>query len=754
MSKNDGAKRYQRLARLVAAFLIIVMAGYYMVSVFYTKNIVSGLESIKEHPFPVSIAAGDVKVNSLRIRLLTEQLCSDQSEGTLESAKDALAENQKTGLEALDTIVSLYLTDPSAAIELRGQYRQVLIQQELLLELCGRAGTTAESVRLFADSHILPLLDEIDASLDLLIQNATKKFDNFYDQSLSYRSIMIILVSLLGVAVVVTLSIYQRILKKREEEAVALQKQIAVAAQAANEAKSKFLASMSHDIRTPMNAIIGMASIASTKLDDRDRVKDCLGKIATSSRHLLSLINDILDMSKIESGKIVLNMEPVSLSDFMHDFVTIIQSQVKNKEQELDLSILGIQDEIVVTDPLRLHQIMQNIMSNAIKFTGEHGRIRLRMEQKPFDRKGYSLYEFQFTDNGIGMSEEFQKMLFQPFERAATSTVSRIEGSGLGLSITKSIVDLMGGTISVSSRLNEGTKITVSLPMQTEPQTGEIIPDYFKDLRSLVVDDDRDACENTAQMLEELGMHCDWVLSGAEAVTHVEAAHKRRQDYHAVILDWIMPDMDGVETARQIRKKVGEDLPIIILSAYDWTEIEEEAREAGVTAFMAKPLFKSRLYETMRETMMPVSENDGKDGEAASIPEIEGRVLLVEDNALNAEIAQTLLEDYGVRVDTVYNGSEALEIVRADTPRYDVIFMDVQMPVMDGYESTMAIRRLEEQDLERRRTVIVGMSANAFREDVDKALSLGMNDYITKPIDVKDLRRVLTKFCGKIVSSF
>ncbi|MCC8026333.1 MAG: response regulator [Clostridium sp.] len=747
VSKSDKLKKYQKSATVMAFFLVVIMAGYYLVSVFYTKNIVAGLESIKEHPFPVTIAAGDVKANALQVRLLTERLCTDRTEETLESVKAALVENEETSFQELDTIVALYLTDPSSAVKIKEQYKEVMIQQGLLLELCEQEGTTDENVFLFANKNVIPLLDEIDGGLKVLIQNASNKFDDFYGQSLWYRKVMLILVTILGIAVTVTLAIYQRILKKREEEAVALQKQIAVAAQAANEAKSQFLASMSHDIRTPMNAIIGMTSIASTRLEDRERVKDCLGKIATSSRHLLSLINDILDMSKIENGKIVLNMEPVCLADFMHDFVTIIQPQVKSKQQELDLSILGIRDEIVLTDSLRLHQVMQNIMSNSIKFTGQNGKICLRMEQKPSERKGYSLYEFQFSDNGIGMSEEFQKTMFQPFERAATSTVSKTEGTGLGMSITKRIVDLMGGTISVSSRLNEGTTITVSLPMQTEQQTEEIIPDYFKDLRSLVVDDDREVCENTVQMLEELGMHSDWVLNGAEAVTRVDAAHKRRQDYHAVILDWLMPDMDGVETARQIRRKVGEDLPIIILSAYDWTDIEEEAREAGVTAFMAKPLFKSRLYNTMCEALMPAPEEKGKEIGPGVRRKVSGQVLLVEDNVLNAEIAQVLLEDYGVRVDTACDGSDALEILQSDVVHYDIVFMDVQMPVMDGHKATMALRSLEAENPERRRTAVVGMSANAFREDVEMALSLGMDDYITKPIDVKELQRVLNKFC-------
>lgn len=388
---------------------------------------------------------------------------------------------------------------------------------------------------------------------------------------------------------------------------------------------------------------------------------------------------------------------------------------------------------------------------NAIHTTFTFGKISysisLRMEQAPYDREGYSLYVFRFSDNGIGMSEEFQKVIFQPFERAATSTVSKTEGTGLGMSITKSIVDLMGGSISVTSRLNEGTTFTVSLPMQKEQQKECIATDLLKDLRCLIVDDDRDVCENTVLLLKEIGMHSEWVLNGADAVVYVESAHKRHLDYNAVILNWQMPDMDGIETARRIRNKVGDTLPIIILSAYDWTEIEDEAREVGITAFLAKPLFKSRLYETMRNTLMPTPDTQMEQNGLIAHDKASGRILLVEDNTLNAEIAQTLLTDYGLHVDVASDGNEALEFFRADTNKYDIIFMDVQMPVMDGYHATAAIRDLESKNSKHSHTVIIGMSANAFKEDVDKALACGMDDYITKPIDIKKLQNLLRKFC-------
>lgn len=688
-----------------------------------------------------------METNSRELRLTVERLCTDRTIDTLDEVKRGLAENQGSSNQALETIVSLYLTDPPAAVKLKEQYNDMLEQQEYLIELCEQDGVSDETVMLYVKENIIPLLDEIDTALEILIHNAILMFDTLYLQSLSYKRIMFILTTVLISVIVVTLLLYRYVLSKREVEAVALQKQIAVAAQAANDAKSQFLSSISHDIRTPMNAIIGMTTIASTRLDDKERVKDCLNKIATSSRHLLGLINDVLDMSKIENGKFTINKEPVCLSDFMHDFISIIQPQVKAKHLELDLSILGIEDEIVITDSLRLHQIMQNIMSNAIKFTRENGKISLRMEQAPYDREGYSLYVFRFSDNGIGMSEEFQKVIFQPFERAATSTVSKTEGTGLGMSITKSIVDLMGGSISVTSRLNEGTTFTVSLPMQKEQQKECIATDLLKDLRCLIVDDDRDVCENTVLLLKEIGMHSEWVLNGADAVVYVESAHKRHLDYNAVILDWQMPDMDGIETARRIRNKVGDTLPIIILSAYDWTEIEDEAREVGITAFLAKPLFKSRLYETMRNTLMPTPDTQMKQNGLIAHDKASGRILLVEDNTLNAEIAQTLLTDYGLHVDVASDGNEALEFFRADTNKYDIIFMDVQMPVMDGYHATAAIRDLESKNSKHSHTVIIGMSANAFKEDVDKALACGMDDYITKPIDIKKLQNLLRKFC-------
>lgn len=746
MLKNK-LNRYQKLAKVMAVFLLILLAGYYIISASYTNSIIGGLENIKEHPFPVAIAAGKMETNSRELRLTVERLCTDRTIDTLDEVKRGLAENQGSSNQALETIVSLYLTDPPAAVKLKEQYNDMLEQQEYLIELCEQDGVSDETVMLYVKENIIPLLDEIDTALEILIHNAILMFDTLYLQSLSYKQIMFILTTVLISVIVVTLLLYRYVLSKREVEAVALQKQIAVAAQAANDAKSQFLSSISHDIRTPMNAIIGMTTIASTRLDDKERVKDCLNKIATSSRHLLGLINDVLDMSKIENGKFTINKEPVCLSDFMHDFISIIQPQVKAKHLELDLSILGIEDEIVITDSLRLHQIMQNIMSNAIKFTRENGKISLRMEQAPYDREGYSLYVFRFSDNGIGMSEEFQKVIFQPFERAATSTVSKTEGTGLGMSITKSIVDLMGGSISVTSRLNEGTTFTVSLPMQKEQQKECIATDLLKDLRCLIVDDDRDVCENTVLLLKEIGIHSEWVLNGADAVVYVESAHKRHLDYNAVILDWQMPDMDGIETARRIRNKVGDTLPIIILSAYDWTEIEDEAREVGITAFLAKPLFKSRLYETMRNTLMPTPDTQMKQNGLIAHDKASGRILLVEDNTLNAEIAQTLLTDYGLHVDVASDGNEALEFFRADTNKYDIIFMDVQMPVMDGYHATAAIRDLESKNSKHSHTVIIGMSANAFKEDVDKALACGMDDYITKPLDIKKLQNLLRKFC-------
>ena len=515
------------------------------------------------------------------------------------------------------------------------------------------------------------------------------------------------------------------------------------AAETANKAKSTFLSNMSHDIRTPMNAIIGFTTLAVSNIDDKKRVRDYLGKILSSSNHLLSLINDILDMSRIESGKIHLEETEVSLSDVLHDLKTIISGQIHAKQLELYMDAMDVTNENVYCDKTRLNQVLLNLLSNAVKFTPAGGTVSVRIRQYPGKVKGSELYEIRVKDNGIGMSQEFVQKIFSPFERERTSTVSRIQGTGLGMAITKNIVDMMGGTIEVQTEQGKGTEFIVRLSfrIQSEHQRIEKIAE-LEGLKALVVDDDFNTCDSVTKMLMRVGMRSEWTLSGREAVLRARQSVELGDAFHAYIIDWRLPDMNGIEVTRQIRS-LGDDTPIIILTAYDWSDIEVEARAAGVNAFCAKPLFMSDI----RETLMTAIGQKQTGAENCILPEtgsdFRGRcILLVEDNELNREIAEEILKQYGFLVDIAENGAVAVEKVKNSAPgTYDLVLMDIQMPVMNGYEATEQIRALEDPALAKIR--ILAMTANAFDEDRKKALKCGMDGFMSKPIVMEELIREL-----------
>ena len=517
------------------------------------------------------------------------------------------------------------------------------------------------------------------------------------------------------------------------------------AAENANRAKSTFLSNMSHDIRTPMNAIIGFTTLALSNIDDTDRVKDYLGKTLASSNHLLSLINDVLDMSRIESGKIHLEEVEVNLSDVLHDLKTIVSGQIYAKQLELYMDVMDVTDEDVYCDKTRLNQILLNLLSNAIKFTPAGGTVSVRVRQLAGKVHGCGQYEFRIKDNGIGMSQEFAQKIFEPFERERTSTVSRIQGTGLGMAITKNIVDMMGGTIEVQTAQGKGTEFTVCVPMraQTEQRPVEKITE-LEGLKALVVDDDFNTCDSVTKMLVKVGMRAEWTLSGKEAVLRARQSIEMSDVYHAYIIDWRLPDMNGIEVTRQIRS-LHDDTPIIILTAYDWSDIEVEAKAAGVTAFCSKPMFMSDL----RETLMSALGQKPADAVQRLLPEknadFKGKhILLVEDNELNREIAQEILQEYGFLVDTAENGAVAVEKVSTAAPgSYDLVLMDVQMPIMDGYTATRKIRALD--DPARAKLPILAMTANAFDEDRRNALESGMNGFLSKPIVIGDLVQELHK---------
>ena len=517
------------------------------------------------------------------------------------------------------------------------------------------------------------------------------------------------------------------------------------AAETANRAKSTFLSNMSHDIRTPMNAIIGFTTLALSNIDDAERVKDYLGKTLASSNHLLSLINDVLDMSRIESGKIHLEEVEVNLSDVLHDLKTIVSGQIYAKQLELYMDVMDVTDEDVYCDKTRLNQILLNILSNAIKFTPAGGTVSVRVRQLAGKVHGCGQYEFRVKDNGIGMSPEFAQKIFDPFERERTSTVSQIQGTGLGMAITKNIVDMMGGAISVQTAQGKGTEFIICLPMRTQAEHRPVEKiTELEGLKALVVDDDFNTCDSVTRMLVKVGMRAEWTLSGKEAVLRARQAIEMGDVYHAYIIDWRLPDMNGIEVTRQIRS-LNDNTPIIILTAYDWSDIEVEAKAAGVTAFCSKPMFMSDL----RETLMSAIGQKQTDATQELLPEknvgfMGKHILLVEDNELNREIALEILREYGFRVDTAENGAVAVEKVSTAAPgSYDLLLMDVQMPVMDGYTATRQIRALD--DPARAKLPILAMTANAFDEDRRNALESGMTGFLSKPIVIGDLVQELRK---------
>ena len=517
------------------------------------------------------------------------------------------------------------------------------------------------------------------------------------------------------------------------------------AAETANRAKSTFLSNMSHDIRTPMNAVIGFTTLAVNNIDDKKKVRDYLGKILASGNHLLSLINDTLDMSRIESGKIHLEETEVSLSEMLHDLKTIISEQIHAKQLELYMDAMDVTNEDIYCDKMRLNQVLLNLLSNAVKFTPAGGTVSVRLKQFPGTAKDRGLYEIRVKDNGIGMSPAFVQKIFSPFERERTSTVSRTQGTGLGMAITKNIVDMMGGTIEVQTEQGKGTEFIVRLPFRIQPGHRRIEKiTELEGLEALVVEDDFGTCDSVTKMLVRVGMRSEWTHSGKEAVLCARRSAELGDAFRAYIIDRRLPDMNGIEVVRQIRS-LGGDTPIIILTAYDWSDIEVEAKAAGVTAFCEKPMFMSDI----RDALMTAIGQNQAEAEAAILPtagsDFKGRcILLVEDNELNSEIAVEILNEYGFLVDTAENGAEAVEKVKNSKPgNYDLVLMDVQMPVMNGYEATKQIRVLEDPALAG--ITILAMTANAFDEDRKKALECGMDGFLSKPIVIEELVGILQK---------
>lgn len=510
----------------------------------------------------------------------------------------------------------------------------------------------------------------------------------------------------------------------------------------ANKAKSEFLSSMSHDIRTPMNGIVGMTAIAMANIDDLARVKDCLGKITLSSRHLLGLINDVLDMSKIESGKLSLNLNQVSLREAMENIVNIVQPQVKARQQQFDIFIRDICSEDVYCDSIRLNQVLINLLSNAIKFTPERGMIHVSLTQEASPLgENYVRCHFEVKDNGIGMTKEFQEKIFDTFTREEKAQVDKIEGTGLGMAITKAIVDVMNGSIELESAPGEGSRFHITLDFEKAVVKEEDM--HLPPWRMLVVDNNEDLCLSAVSALKELGINAHWATDGESAVEMAEKQNKEGNDYEVVLLDWKMPDMDGLHTARKMRHLFGDKVRILIISAYDWTDIEEEAKEVGIYGFISKPLFKSNLFLGLSKYLL--NSPDTKPEKLVEGKDFEGKhILLAEDNDLNWEIAQEILSEAGFTLERAENGKICVEKFEESRPgTYDLILMDIRMPVMNGYDAAKAIRALNRPD---QNLPILAMTADAFSDDIQHCLECGMNEHIAKPIDISRLTQILKKY--------
>lgn len=536
----------------------------------------------------------------------------------------------------------------------------------------------------------------------------------------------------------------QRALQKQLEQQSEQLKAALEAAEHANRAKSDFLARMSHDIRTPINAIIGMTDIAHAHINEKERVLDCIMKAKSSSRLLLSLINEILDMAKIESGHFIFSEDEFNIGELLQELIVMMQPEIKSKEQILDIHIKHLKHEYVKGDMHRIKQVLMNIFSNAIKYTAEKGNIKIDMEEKPVDDvKGN--YEFVFEDNGRGMRPEFLEKIFDPFERADDKEIRNIQGMGLGMAIGNKIVKMMDGTIKVESEYGKGSRFTINLPLSYGKDTTDVL-DGFEGYEVLVVDDDQFVCLSTVNFLNEIGLKSDYAFSGYEGIEKAFHRHEENNDYFAIIMDIKMPGMDGIEATHWIREIIGPDIPIIILSAYDTGEYEEEAKEAKANGFITKPLYRSKLIQILRRFLADVKQEDSPAGFSLSDADYSGkRLLLVEDNELNREIAVEIIGSTGITIDTAVNGLEAFEMVeRAPIGYYQLIMMDIQMPVMDGYEATRRIRTISRRDIPD--LPIIAMTANAFPEDVANALKAGMNFHLAKPIDIKALMNVLEKY--------
>lgn len=726
-----------------ATIIICFIAMLFAVSSIYSANSMRATaQSMYEHPYMVTNTARGMRSRLLDMKRFVGIFLTT-SFNNVDNARELFEERYQMQNEAIDCIRECYLGDKEDVTDLRQAMDDLIAIQEAALQFVGQKHTESEILD-FIETRVFPHYDAVNDCLEKIIVSSDVRIYNLTKAS-TYTAEVFIGTSFVLTFIIILLTVYSnmverkhiKVLKTREQE---LQDALLLA-QKANNAKKDFLSRMSHEIRTPMNAIIGMATIAGTHLDDRSRIEDCLTKIEFSSRHLLSLISDVLDMSKIDAGKLTINHELFQIQQLVESVISVVYSQTKAQEKNFICDVLGVQQESFIGDYLRVNQVLLNLLSNALKFTSKGGTIQLKIRQLE-KQNGKTFLQFIVSDTGSGMSEEFMKRLYLPFEQENSQISQKYGGTGLGMAITYNLVNLLGGTIHAESKLGEGTVFMVKLPFDIPQSVTNCKALQMDTFKVLVVDGEEESCIRTSLLLKRMGINAECAMSGLGAVRAVEEAHRADTGYDMCIIDWQLPDIDGVEVTRKIREKLGEDPLIIAVSAYDLGEIEEEARRAGGNVFIEKPLFESSLYNLLVSVFS--TKHSNSKSEIFQKDYTGRRFLLTEDNALNMEIAIELLHMMGASVDCAINGQEAVEKFMASSAGfYDAIFMDVQMPVMDGYTATRKIRASGHP--EAKEIPIIAMTANTFTEDIDAAFASGMNGHIAKPVDVREFYQIIAE---------
>ncbi len=730
-------------AKFVIILCLIVMLSA-ITDIFMVREMKKTAEDMYEHPYKVTNTARAMRSRALEMKRFVGIVLSYNIKN-VDTIHEFFQDRYATQKKALDVIFERYLGPINDVIALRDAMNELIVAQDKLIRFMD--GRTEAEILEYLNKNIYYLYDIFDERLADIVEFSDSKIFSLLKNSVTasnYSIIRTLVFSFIVIFLIIYINRMERMntaaLRIREHEL----KDALLLAQKSSNAKRNFFSQMSHEIRTPMNVIIGMATIASAHITDRNRIEGCLSKIAFSSRHLLALINDMLDMAKIEEGKFSIIYEPFKLRQLIESVVSIIYPQAKEQGKIFTCNVEDVTQETYIGDFLRVNQILLNLLSNAVKFTPQGGTIRLEARQAAV-KNGRAYFVFTVSDTGIGMSEEFMERLFRPFEQEDSTISRKYGGTGLGMAITHNLVGLLGGSIHVESKLGEGSTFTVKLTFEMPEEATHHKKWQLDALKVLIVDDEKDTCTHVSLLLKGMGINADWIESGPEAVRLVLEEHEAYRDYDVCLVDWQMPEMDGVEVTRRIRKEIGPDTLIIIISAYDWKVIEKEAREAGANAFISKPLFESDLYDVLLSVVTGGGISTAEKAQNEPAVDCTGKhFLLVEDNELNREIALELLNVTGAQIDCAENGEEAVErFLASPQGYYSLVLMDIQMPVMDGYEAARALRASARSDA---RTVpIYAMTANAFSEDVDNALNAGMNGHFAKPVDIKAVLQELSR---------